>query len=250
MAIGKTIAQKMGVEVGNSLQFTARDGASHLFRVVAILSTGVSSLDSSRLWVNLKDAQTVAWQYNEITEIGIKIKDYEQAERFAARLSQSFDYRAEPWQETNSNILGLLVIIFANMFFVLGGLIIAAGFGIFNVFAMSVIDRQRDLAILRTMGVTQETLVKSFLIQGVVVGLIGGVLGLVIGQFGIEWLASLTFTKVAEQRPVSGSGFAMLQVWWLYLSAFGLGLLLAVGSAILPAYRAGRINPVDVIRGG
>jgi lipoprotein-releasing system permease protein len=250
MAIGRTIAQKLGVEVGNTLRLTARDGTSHLFRIVAVISTGVSSLDSSRLWVNLKDAQTVAGQYSEITEIGIKIRDYEKAEEFAARLSRSFDYRVEPWQETNANILDLLVIIFANIFFVLGGLILAAGFGIFNVFAMSVLDRQRDIAILRTMGVRQETLVKSFLVQGIVVGIVGGLAGLIIGQFFIDWLASLTFSTASDQRPVSGNGFTMLEAWWLYLSAFGLGLSLAVGSAVLPAYRAGKINPVDVIRGG
>lgn len=250
MAIGQTIAEKLGVEIGNTLRLTARDGTSYLFRVVAIVSTGVTSLDSSRLWVNLKDAQTVAGQYNEITEIGVKIRDYEQAEPFAAGLGKTFGYRVEPWQETNSNILGLLVIIFANIFFVLGGLIVAAGFGIFNVFAMSVIDRQRDLAILRTMGVPQETLVKSFLIQGLAVGVIGGLLGLAIGEFFIEWLASLSFSTASGQRPVSGSGFTMLRVWWLYVYVFLLGLFLAVGSALLPAYRAGRINPVDIIREG
>jgi len=250
IAIGKTIAQKMGLEIGNTLRMTSRDGTSYLFRIVSILSTGVSSLDSTRIWMSLKDAQTVAAQYNEITEIGIKIKDFEQAESFAERLGRTFDYRAEPWQETNSNILGLLVIIFANMFFVLGGLIVAAGFGIFNVFAMSVLDRQRDLAILRAMGVSPETVVQSFLVQGLVVGLLGGILGLVLGQISIEWLASLTLTQVSDQRPVSGNGFTLLRAWWLYLSAFGLGLFLAVGSAILPAYRAGKLNPVDVIRGG
>lgn len=250
VAIGKTIAQKTGLEVGNTLRLTSREGTSYLFRVVSILSTGVASLDSTRIWMNLKDAQTVAAQYNELTEIGIKIRDFEQAESFAESLGRTFDYRAEPWQETNANILGLLVIIFANMFFVLGGLILAAGFGIFNVFAMSVLDRQRDLAILRAMGINPDTVVRSFLVQGLAVGLMGGLLGLFIGEILIEGLASITFAQVSDQRPVSGNGFTMLRAWWLYLSAFGLGLFLAVTSAILPAYRAGKLNPVDVIRGG
>lgn len=250
LAMGKTIAQKLGIEVGNTVRMTARDGNSYLFRVVAVVSTGVTSLDSSRLWVNLKDAQTIAGQYNEITDIGIKIKDYEQAEPFADMLGEMFGYKAEAWQETNSNILSLLIIIFANIFFVLGGLILAAGFGIFNVFSMSVIDRQRDIAIMLTMGIQRKTLVQSFLVQGSAVGLIGGLLGLVFGQLLIEWLSTISFATASEQRPVTGGGFVMLEAWWLYASVFSLGLLLSVGSAILPAYRAGGVNPVDVIRGG
>ena len=248
LAMGATIAQKLGVEVGNTIRLTARDGNGYLFRIVAIVRTGITSQDSSRLWVNLKDAQTVAGQYNEITEIGIKIKDYEQAEPLSLSLGQTFGYRAESWQETNSNILGLLVIIFANIFFVLGGLILAAGFGIYNVFSMSVIDRRRDLAIMRTMGVTRNTLVQTFLAQGTVVGIIGGLIGLAIGQLIIEVLAGIKFSTASGQRPVDGDGFTMLQAGWLYASVFGLGMLLAVGSAILPAYRAGGLNPVDVVR--
>ena len=250
LVMGKTIAEKMGLEVGNTLRLTARDGTSYLFRLVAIITTGVTSLDSSRLWINLKDAQTIAGRYNEISEIGIKIKDYQQAEAFAARLSNDSAYRAEPWQETNSNILGLLVIIFANIYFVLGGLVLAAGFGIFNVFSMSVIDRQRDLAILQAMGFNRQILMQSFLIQGIFIGLIGSFLGLLLGQAMIEWLSSLTFATAAEQRPVSGSGFNMLQVWWLYAGSLGLGLALSLFSALLPAWRAGKVNPVEVIRGG
>ena len=88
----------------------------------------------------------------------------------------------------------------------LGGLIFAAGFGIFNVFSMSVIDRQRDLAILQAIGVDRKLLMQSFLIQGAAVGLIGSLAGLLLGQILIEWLASLSFGTADEQRPVSGSG--------------------------------------------
>ena len=250
LAMGKSIAEKMGLEIGNTVQLTARDGNSYLFRLVAIISTGVTSIDSSRLWVNLKDAQTLVGRYNELSEIGLKIANYETAETVAAQLTERYAYRAEPWQETNANILSLLVIIFANIYFVLGGLILAAGFGIFNVFSMSVIDRQRDLAILQAIGVGRKLLMQSFLIQGAAVGLIGSLAGLLLGQLLIEWLASLSFGTSDEQRPVSGSGFNMLQVWWLYAGSLGLGMFLSLISALLPAWRAGKVNPVEVIRGG
>ena len=250
LVMGKVIAEKMGLEVGNTIGLTARDGNSYLFRLVAIVSTGVTSIDSTRLWINLKDAQTIAGRYNEISEIGLKIENYETAEPFAAQLGARYAYRAEPWQETNANILGLLVIIFANIYFVLGGLILAAGFGIFNVFSMSVIDRQRDLAILQAIGVGRNLLMQSFLIQGAMVGLIGSLAGLLLGQILIVWLASLSFGSAADQRTVSGSGFNMLRSWWLYAGSFGLGMLLSLISALLPAWRAGKVNPVEVIRGG
>ncbi len=250
LAMGKTIAEKMGLEVGNTVRLTGRDGNSYLFRLVAVIATGVASIDSSRLWVTLKDAQTIAGRYNEVSEIGLKIKNYEKAEDFAVMLGSTFAYRAEPWQETNSNILGLLVIIFANIYFVLGGLILAAGFGIFNVFSMSVIDRQRDLAILQAMGLNRNVLMQSFLLQGASIGLIGSLSGLLLGQVMIEWLASLTFSTAVEQRPGNGSGFSMLQTWWIYAGSLGLGQFLSLFSALLPAWRAGNVNPVEVIRGG
>lgn len=249
VVVGSVIARKLGLEVGSNLRIAARSGATYLFRVVAIVRTGITSQDDSRIWLNLKDAQTLAEQYNEITDIGVKLADYRQAQPTAERMARQWGYRTESWQEANANILGLLRIIFGNMFFILSGLILAAGFGIYNVFSMSVLDRRRDLAILLTMGVRAATIRNSFVIQGLAVGTAAGAAGLLLGA-GLIQIFGIIKLGPSDMRPTDAAGFVMLQAWWLYGGAFILGLLLALLSAVLPARKAGRVNPVDVIREG
>ena len=249
IVIGKIIAAKLGLGIGNTVKLVARNGSSFDFRVVAIVQTGITSQDESKLWTRLKDAQVLANQYNEITDIGIKLADYEEAEAYAASFAKKFGYKTESWQVANSNILSLLVIIFANIYFVIGGLLLAAAFGIYNVFSMSVIDRRRDLAIMQALGLTNATISQGFFFQGLVVGVIGGIMGLLIGQILIEIFSQLTFGQ-SGSGLTNARGFVMLKVWWLYAASFLIGVLLAVMSAILPAYRAGTVDPVEVIREG
>ena len=231
------------------VKLVVRNGSSFDFRVVAIVETGISSQDDSKLWVILKDAQILANQYNEITDIGVKLQDYEIAENYAESFAKKFGYKTESWQIANSNILSLLVIIFANIYFVLGGLLLAAAFGIYNVFSMSVINRRRDLAIMQALGLTNAQISWGFFYQGITVGIIGGILGLLLGQLLIEFFSTLTFSQTGDNL-LSARGFVMLRAWWLYASCFFTGILLAVISAILPSYRAGTVDPVEVIREG
>ena len=249
IVVGKIIASKLGLELGNLVKLVVRNGSSFDFRVVAIVETGISSQDDSKLWVILKDAQILANQYNEITDIGVKLQDYEIAENYAESFAKKFGYKTESWQIANSNILSLLVIIFANIYFVLGGLLLAAAFGIYNVFSMSVINRRRDLAIMQALGLTNAQISWGFFYQGITVGIIGGILGLLLGQLLIEFFSTLTFSQTGDNL-LSARGFVMLRAWWLYASCFFTGILLAVISAILPSYRAGTVDPVEVIREG
>ena len=249
IVVGKIIAAKLGLELGNLVKLVVRDGSSFDFRVVAIVDTGISSQNDSKLWVILKDAQILANQYNEITDIGVKLADYEIAETYAESFAKKFGYKTESWQVANSNILSLLVVIFANMYFVLGGLLLAAAFGIYNVFSMSVINRRRDLAIMQALGLTNAQISWGFFYQGLTVGIIGGILGLLLGQLLIDFFSNLTFSETGDNL-LSARGFVMLKAWWLYITCFFTGILLAVASASLPAYRAGTVDPVEVIREG
>ena len=250
LAIGRGIAGKLGVDVGDTLRLTARDGSAYLFRIVAVVNTGITSQDNARLWANLRDVQTVANQTDEITSISIKLKDYNQAQQYAASYSKLYGYRAESWQEANSNMLDLFKIIFANIYFVLAGLLLAAGFGIYNIFGMTIINRRREIAIMQAMGIDRTTLGWNYLFQGLLVGLAGVFAGLVLGQLGIMWVETIEITTQNQYQPMDVKGFTMLQQWWLYAGSGGIGLVLSLVSAFLPAWRAGALHPVDVIREG
>jgi ABC-type lipoprotein release transport system permease subunit len=82
------------------VKLVVRDGSSFDFHVVAIIDTGISSKNDSKLWVILKDAQILANQYNEITDIGVKLTDYETAEAYAESFGKKFGYKTESWQGT------------------------------------------------------------------------------------------------------------------------------------------------------
>ncbi len=98
IVVGKIIATKLGLELGNLVKLVVRDGSSFDFHVVAIIDTGISSQNDSKLWVILKDAQILANQYNEITDIGVKLTDYETAEAYAESFGKKFGYKTESSQ--------------------------------------------------------------------------------------------------------------------------------------------------------
>ena len=145
----------------------------------------------------------------------------------------------------------MLQIIFANIYFVLAGVLVAAGFGIYNVTGMAVIERRRDLAIMRAMGITRKTVTVSYLLQGIIIGFAGSVLGLVLGALLIELLANIEFGNAANNmRLTDAKGFTMLRSVWLYVFGWSIGMSLTVVSSIIPAWQAGKLNPVDTIREG
>lgn len=244
--LGEGVAQKVGAEMNTTLSVVSPEGVILKMKVVGIFKSGITAMDNFQAYALLKKAQILQDRPNVINQIRLKLDDVAQARFVAARIEERFGYRTESWEETNSNVLGIFVIQNAIMYSTVGAILIVACFGIFNVISTVIYEKTRDIAILKSMGFRERDIRRVFLVEGLLVGAVGTLLGWALGFGIVEFLGSLRFNI---EGFVRAQGFILYRSWTHYAFAGGFAVASAALAAWLPARRAARLNPVDIVRG-
>jgi lipoprotein-releasing system permease protein len=164
----------------------------------------------------------------------------------ARRIEQRTGYRTESWQEANQPVLGIFVIQNAIMYSTTGAILLVAAFGIFNIISTVVLEKTRDIAILKAIGFRSADVERIFVVEGAAVGAAGMVLGWAIGWGLIQLLAAIEFEI---EGFVKSEGFVLKRSAWHYAVSGLMALLASSLAAYLPARRAARLDPVATIRG-
>ena len=154
----------------------------------------------------------------------------------------------ESWDQLNSSIFDIFRIQDAIRFLSVGAVMIVAGFGIYNVLNMTVMQKRKDVAILKSMGYSTREIMSLFFSQGMILGVTGAIAGLTFGFLLCSYLSTLSFGG----GPMGGgTGKLMISLNpKIYIQASTLALLSASISSILPALSAGRLTPIEIIRAG
>lgn len=244
--IGEGVAKKLGISLGNTITATSVSGAVLKMKVAGIFSTGVTALDNFETYALLKKAQVLADRPNVINQVRVRLTDVTEAREKAAELEARWGYKAESWQESYSNVLGLFVIQNAIMYTSVGAILVVAAFGIFNIISTVVHEKSRDIAILKSVGLLERDIRRIFLLEGLVLGVIGALLGWVIGFGLVELLGTV---RMNVEGFVKTQGFILYRGYGSYLMAGGFALIAATFAAYLPARKAAMVAPVDIIRG-
>lgn len=235
--VGSELAQDLGLQVGDKLRLQSGEGRTALVRVSGIFTLGVQELDTRQLYSDLKQAQTLLNLSGGVTALDLKITDIFTAREWAARLERLTGLYVKNWMDNNSQLLNALRSqrMTTSMIRTFVGL--AVGLGIASVLAVSVVQRTREVGILRAMGSTREQILRVFLTQGAMLGAIGALFGMA-GGYGFVYLfntfgSQLFFIAVATEVTITA----------LFI-AIGSGVL----AAALPARRASRYDPAEAIR--
>jgi len=244
--LGEGLAKKAGIRKDDLINVVSPAGVMMKMKVVALFSSGITVLDNFDTYVLLKKAQVLQNRPNVINRLKIRLDDVEQAAPLAARIERQFGYRAEPWQEQSRNVLSIYVIQNAIMYPTVTAILIVACFGIFNVISTVVFEKTRDIGIMKSMGFRDSDVRLVFVMEGLIVGVIGTLIGWVLGWLLIEFMASLKFEM---EGFVKAQGFVLFRSPRHYLISGGMAVLSAALAAWLPARRASRLNPVDIVRG-
>ncbi|MBL8699900.1 MAG: ABC transporter permease [Alphaproteobacteria bacterium] len=244
--LGEGLARKLGAGLGTTLTLVSTEGTTLKAKVVGLFRSGITSIDNFQAYALLKKAQVVQDRPNVINQLRLRLADVEQAQDLAARLEARFGYRAEPWQESNANVLGIFVIQNAIMYSTVGAILVVACFGIFNVVSTVIYEKTRDIAILKSIGFRERDIKRIFVLQGLLVGIVGTLCGWALGYGLVALLASLRFEIEGFVRT---QGFILYRSPTHYLVAGGFAILSSVVAAWLPSRRAARVNPVDIVRG-
>ncbi|HEY5598407.1 MAG TPA: ABC transporter permease [Kiloniellales bacterium] len=246
LILGEGLAAKLGARRGDTLTALSTAGAVLKMKVVGVFNTGITTLDNAQAYALLKKVQVLQNRVNVVNEIRLRLADVSQAEPLARRIEQRFAYRTESWEESNRNVLGIFVIQNGIMYSTTGAILVVAAFGIFNIISTVVMEKTRDIAILKSLGLTHRDIEIIFLLEGLIVGVVGSLLGWLVGYGLTEVLASIRFEIEGFIRT---EGFRLNYSFANYMFAGAMAVLAATFAAFLPARKAARLDPVDIIRG-
>lgn len=240
--ISEELAERLGVGLGDIVGATSRAGTNSL-KVVGLLARGRGQFGGNG-YVLLREAQSLTARPFVINSIGITLADPYAAESVAARLEARFGYKAQSWQERSADFLALLLTRNVIMYSVVSAILLVASFGIYTVVSNSVVDKRRDIAILRSIGFSERDLQHMFIAQGIALALIGVLVGWALGLLLMQVLGSIEFNIQGrtENLPLDRRPRQ-------FLIAGGASFLCAVVAAWLPARKAAKVDPVDILRG-
>lgn len=242
--IGEELASRLGVGMGDIVAANSSSAQTRSMRIVGFTKRSQAELPSTSGFVLLREAQSMLGRPFIINRIGIRLDDPYAAQDVAATLERRFGYKAESWQERSADVLSILVTRNVIMYSVVSAILLVASFGIYTVVSNSIADKRRDIAIMRSIGFSEGDLQFIFVMEGVVLAMIGVVFGWALGYALMDALGSLDFPIAGEIEhiPLDRSPRQ-------YAIAAAASLLAGTIAAWLPARKAARVDPVDILRG-
>ena len=247
--IGSELAKNLGVEVGSKLRLDSGqdDGDSSrgnnlssnsaVVNIAGIFELGVRELDARYVYLDLKQAQSLLNLSGGITVIDLTVEDIFEAEEIAAQVGRLTSLQAESWIKTNAQLLSGLTAQSLSSNMIVGFVAISVAFGLASVLSVSAVQRTREIGILRAMGATRQQILRIFLIQGAVFGLLGSIVGSGV-SYVLVWSFN-TFGPNIFTIPISIN---------LILVTMSLATLTGITAAAIPARRAAALDPVVAIR--
>ena len=244
--IGEGLAKKFGLSMGSVVNAASPGGEVRTLKVVGIFRTGNASYDENQTFALLKRVQGLLDRADRVNRFIIQLDDPYAARDVATVIERQVGYKAVSWQESAEDLMSVLLVRNLIMYSVVSAILVVASFGIYNTISTIVMEKIHDIAILKSMGFHARDIRRIFLAEGVILGALGSLFGVTLGM-GLMWLLAQV-----EIKPPGASDLVHLPIYWgweQYLLAVGFALVSAVGAAYLPARKAGRVQPVAILRG-
>ena len=239
--IGTELAADLGVRVGD--RFTIDTGSViESVRVTALIDMGVKDLNRRTVIIPLRSAQSLLGLPGGATVLEMQVANVWDAGAIAQQLRARYSYEIESWQDTNSQLLSALKAQSASTAVIRAVVLVVVVLGIASVLVVSVVQKRKEIGILRAMGATRGQVLRMFLLQGAVVGALGSVLGV-----ALSWLLIAVFTAFVRGED-GGPLFPIALGWGDVVSATVTATLCGVLAAVAPARRAAAMDPAQAIR--
>jgi lipoprotein-releasing system permease protein len=240
--IGIELARDLGVGVGDKLRITTAEGRSETLDIDGLFDMGNRDLNRRWVFVTLKLAQTLLDLPGGVSNIDLTVTRLFDANRVADVLRAETGLTVDSWMQTNAGLLNALSNQSVSNNLIRSFVVIIVALGISSVLVVSVVQKQREIGILRAMGAGRRRILTVFLLQGGLVGLAGSLLGILLA-YGLLVVFSNIF-----RAPDGGPMFTAQLAPALALQAALLACAVGVLAAVIPARRAARMDPVQAIR--
>jgi lipoprotein-releasing system permease protein len=256
IVLGRELALKLGALLGgtvNVISPAVEPGPLGIvprirpFTVVGIFDAGMYEYDSSLAYISIPAAQDFLELGDRVTGIEVRVTDFEHAARVAAGLRGILgeDFRVRDWRDLNRNFFQALALEKAVMFVILTLIIVVAAFNIVGTLAMMVMEKGRDMSILKAMGGTRSVVVQVFTIIGLLIGATGTVLGVPLG-LAITWIIHTSYRLPGDVYYISRIPVRLSVSDGL--AVCGAALLISLVAALYPAWQAAKVEPAEGLR--
>ena len=256
--IGSELAKQIGAATGSLVTVISPEGKltplgrtpnTKKFRVTGIFDSGMYEYDASMVYISLKEAQRFLALGENVTGLELKVKEVYQSDVVAKRIQKElgYPYWTKDWKLMNRSLFSALKLEKLTMFIILTMIVLVGALNIISTLVMVVMEKTRDVAILRAMGASSRSIMSIFMFQGILVGFIGTVTGLLSGLGLCHLLSRYQFIDLPSdvyyisKLPVQVSG---MDVSIVATAAVIISFL----ATIYPAWYASRLNPVESFR--
>ncbi len=235
--VGTLLADELGLRVGSKLRLESGEGGAALVIVAGIFELGVRDLDLRYVYTDLKQAQSLLELPGGVTMIDVTVNDLFAADATSNRIVRLMGLKAESWMQSNAQLVNALRSQRMSTVMISFFVALSVTFGIASVLAISVTQRTREIGILRAMGTQRGQMLRIFLVQGALLALGGSALGSAVG-YGLVWGFNTFGPKL----------FFIPMPTLLVPVTMAVATLTGVLAAMVPAWRAARMDPVEAIR--
>jgi len=256
--IGRELALTLGVSKGDTVNVVSPFGTMtpmgmapklREFEVVGIFDTGMYEYDSKMAYITIPDAQDFFGYGDAVTGLSVRVNDMNRTSEVATELQDQlgFPYRVRDWLQMNRNLFSALKLEKLTMFVILVLIIIVASFNIVSTLMMIVMEKAREIAILKSMGATSSGIMKIFMIEGIVIGVIGTTIGVAGGYLLCYILEKTELVQLpADVYYISHLPVLMDPLEVLIISA--ASMLICFGATLYPSWQAARLDPLEALR--
>ena len=247
--VGNLLAEELNASYHSRILLISQSGEEFPVTIIGRYSTGFNAKDKQEAYINLALAQRIeGLASNAVTAIGLKTADVGDAGDVADRAERVTGYKSESWDETNRNVIdfynrnGTITLVLVGFVF------IVAGLGVSSVMTTVVLQKVKDIAIMRSMGLRQNSITFIFTLEGFIIGLLGVSVGSPLGHFICRMVASIRF-EVNTSAVLQSDRINLQETPEAYVIVVLFGIVVSVISALGPASRAARYVPVKILRG-
>ena len=260
IVVGRTLARQLGADLGDCLQVTspqigisfgsgARSPIAKQFRVIAVFEAGFDQYDSKLVYTDLYEAQAFYEYGDSVTGLEMKVKDIDRAHTIARQIDAILDngiYHTMDWRELNHGLFMALLIQKIGMSLVLGLIIVVAACTVVATLIMVVLDKKKEIALLKALGAKDDAVLRIYIYQGGMIGLLGTTAGILVGWLCCRFLLAYSFPLDPKVYFISSLPVSMHPFEFALPALFAV--LICLVATVFPAMYAAKLRPADGLR--
>lgn len=240
--LGVGVAEKMNVRSGDIITVTSSKNVTKIMKVAGIFQTHISATDKTKSYTNINAAQQLLKEGpSYISNINVNVDDYNKAPEYAQHFAKMTGYTAEDWQTANATLVSAAKMRNMIVSAISMSILLVAGFGIYNILNMTINQKINEIAILKAMGFQGSDVIRIFVLQAFIIGLIGIVIGLGMATLFISWMSKMYVGGDIGYFPIAFEAS-------MYLKGAVFGFIITLFAGYLPAKRAANVDPVEIFR--